>query len=231
MFNHMKLSLTRLLTLPNLALAAMGVLVASGAYVNHGTLAGFNATNANAVNTISTATLDLTATPSGGADGGSLNVAVNDFIPGDYIQKGVAVVNVGNIPADLTLTVSDANPGGSASNATLKGADANNSLHLTVEKCTDNTYATCGAGTGYVAVGGSNVNNSAIGNVLGSASTAMAESKNGAGSDTLYFRVKLQLPSTADNAVKSATAGEKQAAFDLTWTLTQVGTGSDRTAG
>src|SRR5215216_4139350 len=150
----MKLSLVRLVSLPNLALAALGVLIASGAYVNHGTLAGFNATASNATSTISTATLDLTATPDGGANGGSLNVAVSDFIPGDYIQKGVEVINIGNIPANLTLTVSDANPGGSASNATLKGTDANNSLHLTVEKCTDNTYTTCGAGTGYAVIGG-----------------------------------------------------------------------------
>jgi hypothetical protein len=222
---------SKLISLQNLALAALAVVVVSGAYVNQGTLAGFNATKTNATNTISTATLDLTAVPNGGADGGSLNVPVTDFIPGDWVQKGVAVANTGNIAASLTLTIADANPGGSASHTTLKGTDANNSLKLTVERCMDNTYTTCGGGTGYVVVGGSNVNATVIGNVLGTASTAVAMSKAGAGSDTLYFRIRLELPSTADNTVKSATSGEKAAAFNFNWVLTQTGTGSDRTAG
>ena len=41
-----------------------------------------------------------------------------------------------------------------------------------------------------------------------------------------------QLPAGAPtNTVKSASVGEKKAAFTFTWTLTQSGTGADRTAG
>src|SRR5437667_3549044 len=53
----------------------------------------------------------------------------------------------------------------------------------------------------------------------------------GGATDTLYFKVRLQLPFAADNTVKSASVGEKKAAFTFTWTLTQSGTGADRTAG
>jgi hypothetical protein len=214
-------------TVQNLLLGALAVFVLSGAYVNQGTLAAFTASTTNASNAVSTATLDLTATPNGGSAGGTLNVAVTDFIPGDYIDKGVAVVNIGNVPANLTLAITDALPGGSPSNATLKGTDANNSLHATVATCTDATYTTCSS---YVSIGG-NVNNVAIGNVLATPSSNMAITKSGGATDTLYFKVHLQLPSTADNTVKSTSVGEKKAAFTFTWTLTQSGTGADRTAG
>src|SRR5207237_6486137 len=99
-------------------------------------------------------------------------------------DKGVAVVNVGNVPANLTLAITDALPGGSPSNATLMGTDANNSLHATVATCTDVTYTTC---SGYVSIGG-NVNDVAIGSVLTTQSSNMAITKNGGATDRLYFK-------------------------------------------
>src|SRR5918911_1170576 len=89
--------LKRLLRLRNLVALGVAAFLLSGAYVNQGTLALFTAQKTNATNTITTGTLALTATPNGGTDGGTLNTAVSDFIPGDFITKGVAVHNTGNI--------------------------------------------------------------------------------------------------------------------------------------
>lgn len=193
--------------------AALVLLLGSTVFARQGTLAMFTASTTNANNQITLATLTLSATPNGGAPGGSLTTSIADFQPGDFILKGVLVTNTGSIPGTLTLTVTDLV--GAASNP-LNQTSATTSLRLTVLQCTtafDDASCTTAVTSGS---GGTAWSNQPIGVLLATASDSYAL----AAGASKRFRIRVELPYDATPSSQNA-AINKSANFRYTWDLAQ----------
>lgn len=163
-----------------------------------GTFGSFTSTT-SASEDVSTATVKLNQ----GASVRGLDVPATGMVPGDYADRAVTLVrdNASDTFGSVAVTTT-------ASTPTVLTTDLTNGLQLTVDQCSvawvkdanTNDLNCSGTTTSVVAqraVLGNNID-------LGAATTAL----NGAGK-TAYLRVKVSLPTTADDTFqgKSSTIG------------------------
>ena len=214
------------------------VLVASGALVGAGTFASFNAQTKNDGNVLSTGTLVLSNTKQGGTAclstaGGTTDTNSNDSCstlinltvqkPGDTGSANLTIKNDGSLAASTLKAFSGACTNSDASSETYHGTGLPcDKVQLYIQQYSDAAFTLPSA----CVYGGATVLNtcdfSDAAKTLSAFQTSHSSSTNGlsvgnlgAGSSR-YFKVAVQLPSSADNSYQG-----RQSSFDLTWSAAQ----------
>lgn len=214
------------------------VVLGAATVVGAGTFASFNAQTKNPGNVVAAGTLVLSNTKSGGTAclstaGGSTDTNANDNCdsllnltvqkPGDSSSANLTIKNEGSLAAStlkiFSAACTDANATGQSYNGT--GLPCGK-VQLYVQQYTDAAFTLPSA----CVYGGATVANvcdfSDAAKTLGAFQTAYGSAGAGltigslAAGASNYFKVGVQLPSSADNTYQG-----RQATFDLTWHAAQ----------
>lgn len=201
------------------SLAALGVVGLVGGFA---TYSAFTATTENAGNAFATGSLAITDSDTDGAT--QAMFALPAMMPGDTVQKCIAVRNSGSLPfGSVELALSKVLPTGAAYAAKADGLDA--ALQLTVERSapaagytfaeTDNTDTGFGCGGRFDAATGTTL--SPAGALDGKYTTLGAADTTGWTANAVkVYRFTATLPTGTGDALQNTKAG-----FTATWTARQ----------
>lgn len=165
-------------------LATVGVVGALGILGGVGTYSAFTATTSAGPQTVSSATLNLTSS------GSTFTDAATAIVPGDRIDRQVTLTNTGSSAfGSLDLVTA-------ATTSSLLDTNATNGLQMQVDKC---SVAWSGAVGSELTCSGTTTSVVTPGRVAPrTASVAGLAALNPGGVD--HLRVRLTLPTTADNS-------------------------------
>lgn len=195
------------LSLSSKILASLAALSAAASVAGLGTFAAFtSSTSASQTVSSGTMTVALGAT---GASTNRLTVNATGIAPGDTIQRSVDLLNSGSMDfGSITLTTA-------ASPSSLLDTDATNGLQMIIERCST-AWTEAGTAPAYTyTCGGTTTTVLATRAVIG---TSLALNNLGAltAGATDKLRVKLSLPSSADNTFQGLSS-----TINYTFTATQ----------
>ncbi len=185
-------------------LASVGVIGALGILGGVGTYSAFTSTVTAGPQTVSSDTLSLTAS------GSTFATTAAGIVPGDTIDRQVTLTNGGSAFGSIDFA-------STAATSSLLDTDATNGLQMQVDKC---SVAWTGAAGSALTCGGTTTTVIPSGRVAPRAVTGVTGLSALSASGVDYLRVRLTLPSTADNNFQGKTS-----------VISYTVTGNQRTAG